>query len=1523
MRFFHTFYVMLLKNALIAYRSPIWTIFELVVPIILGMILLPIITFGSSVSSMATVLQNMNGSASSERNFSPISCSLILMFYVNSGPDKDDIEILLNNTPMERTRFNSSAVMIDYLEMTKSFGIEFILFKEKRLVYKVYNIDDSENVFAVSATTEVFSTQTSTYNLIPIPPSPKDEAIAVLQVCLTLAVEKKSFDEKIGFDYEIVNVVSNEDSTVRGPLTFLSGALPMLLMPIVMHTAMTTASEKEGGMKEFLLVMGLDRVTNFLGITVFSLLKVLLVIAIIVRNLIFEIPRAMLPILVPSLFLFSLGIVMMGMLCAAFVKTSNGALTVSMLVLILMFFVQSIMSNIYDTSFIHYLCHLDFLVAYGNVLNSLRLHYMRGKNKIYLSKLFLYDDIIDVGPSLTLFLITIILMMLLVLFLDYISLKSLLPCFYDKFGKKLVDIKASEVAQRSSWHEEAEGVGEPALDVDSVSKIWETTGEVAVRNFNMKAYRGQVTVLLGHNGAGKSTTYAMICGTTPATAGTITVLGEQISTSICGMRPAVGFCPQTNCIYKKLTVEDHLWLFFILKGGKGVWKDEADLLCIQLDMVHLSKKKAGKLSGGEKRKLCLAMAFIGGSELVMLDEPTAGLDPQSRVIVKKLIETKKKDRAIVLTTHYLDEAEAMGNFMYIMYMGTCMCSGTPNFLKARFAPGIILNLVFSQNVSKEVVDAAVQVVKEHIEEAEVGEMNGKQLRIEMPRNQRENIPKLFAELENKKESLKVDSFGLSMNALEEAFLKIGEIGEKASSHEKPRAFFQDPTIMDLRKGFCERILQQIFYIWFQKVHNARRNISLITNQIIFPLALAILIGWKAGNSTRSEITSVEDPDMSLNRIKRGRFLIFDAFNSTDKVELIEKALEKYPNIEIMQYSSNNWEELWPTDFPWAAGGVIIRSETEVSVGSQNYSWLIPSYIYHKEQTLFHFITDVEYAAGNLQVHVMVTYISKDVGTLSMLFLIPALIFLIAVMLNSTFVTPLLEERLSNFRHQQMLAGLSPLVFWATTFVWDSFIIGFVTLTMKLIFVIYKVNINWMLMFLFYAYCVTILPLIYVISLFIDGKGKAEFLCQVYQIGTVVVVFILIYRGHEIQTVYFFPCYAFGRILLTELLPDLTLSGENVSNGDAVVSFLVHGGIFSFLLIIHEFHFDRYLLRALLKKTYIEKSDVPDEADVIEEREFVENNISELALAVQNLTKYYGTNCALKSTTYGIREEDCFGLVGASGAGKTSTFDIITGLRFANNGSVFIGNKFVNRTQGIGYCPQSDALLPRLTCEQNMKVIAGLLGYRHPRMVADEMFRFLDLTKHAGKAFGKCSGGQKRRVSIGAALLNPSRLVILDEPTAGIDPKTRHHVWSLLKTMRISGRALLLSSHSMEKCEALCSRIGVLVRGRLVAIGASQTLKSRHAHYFFLHMTLNSQEDKDTVISKVLKTFPSGDLVPAQSGSLYLKFKIRQRKEERISMLYETAEEMASSLPLSEFFLIQASLEDVLEILNEQYGGKIL
>ncbi|KHJ97892.1 hypothetical protein OESDEN_02131, partial [Oesophagostomum dentatum] len=149
------------------------------------------------------------------------------------------------------------------------------------------------------------------------------------------------------------------------------------------------------------------------------------------------------------------------------------------------------------------------------------------------------------------------------------------------------------------------------------------------------------------------------------------------------------------------------------------------------------------------------------------------------------------------------------------------------------------------------------------------------------------------------------------------------------------------------------------------------------------------------------------------------------------------------------------------------------------------------------------------------------------------------------------------------------------------------------------------------------------------------------------------------------------------------------------------------------------------------------SDIPDGQDVVEERNRVEVDVSKFALAVQDLTKYYGSICAIKKTTYGVKAEDCFGLVGASGAGKTSTFDIITGLRYPNSGRVFIGDQFVNRAQGIGYCPQFDAMSPRLSCRQNMVIIAGLIGYKKPGLIVDEMLRFLRVTEHRNKAFGSC------------------------------------------------------------------------------------------------------------------------------------------------------------------------------------------
>ncbi|CAJ0597082.1 unnamed protein product [Cylicocyclus nassatus] len=279
------------------------------------------------------------------------------------------------------------------------------------------------------------------------------------------------------------------------------------------------------------------------------------------------------------------------------------------------------------------------------------------------------------------------------------------------------------------------------------------------------------------------------------------------------------------------------------------------------------------------------------------------------------------------------------------------------------------------------------------------------------------------------------------------------------------------------------------------------------------------------------------------------------------------------------------------------------------------------------------------------------------------------------------------------------------------------------------------------------------------------------------------------------------------------------------------------------------------------------------------------------------------------------------MLGANGAGKTSAFEIITGSRFANYGSFSIADQSINQTQGIAYCPQFDAMLPRLSCKQNMLLIAGMIGYKEPAQVTERMFRLLDLEKHATKKFSSCSGGQKRRVSIGVALINPSKLIILDEPTAGIDPKTRHLIWELLKQMQSDGRAILISSHSMGECEALCSRIGVLVKGRFVAIGSSQKLKSRYANIYYLHTIMKALDDKDKVTNEVLSKFPSSELVTKTEETLNLKFKIPRKEGDKLSELYMKAQQIALSIPLSDFLLTQASLEDVLEFLNKKYSGE--
>ncbi|MEX0582655.1 MAG: ATP-binding cassette domain-containing protein [Sneathiella sp.] len=215
-----------------------------------------------------------------------------------------------------------------------------------------------------------------------------------------------------------------------------------------------------------------------------------------------------------------------------------------------------------------------------------------------------------------------------------------------------------------------------------------------VKGIDFSVPAGQCFGLLGPNGAGKSTTLRMIMGLSEVTGGTLTVFGKPASGMVRNIKAKIGLVPQESNLDPDITVLENLFAFgryFALP--RAVIEKRATGL---LEFMQLSDKKhapVNALSGGMKRRLTIARALIGDPEMVILDEPTTGLDPQARVLIwKQLLELKKDGRTLLLTTHYMDEAQRLCDQIVIIDGGTILDHGTPEELIARRVKGFVFEV---------------------------------------------------------------------------------------------------------------------------------------------------------------------------------------------------------------------------------------------------------------------------------------------------------------------------------------------------------------------------------------------------------------------------------------------------------------------------------------------------------------------------------------------------------------------------------------------------------------------------------------------------------------------------------------------------------------------------------------------------------------------------------------------------------------------------------------------------------------
>ncbi|XP_075689302.1 retinal-specific phospholipid-transporting ATPase ABCA4 isoform X2 [Rhinoderma darwinii] len=350
----------------------------------------------------------------------------------------------------------------------------------------------------------------------------------------------------------------------------------------------------------------------------------------------------------------------------------------------------------------------------------------------------------------------------------------------------------------------------PGVCVQDLVKVYKNNYKPAVDRMNITFYEGQITAFLGHNGAGKTTVLSIITGLFPATSGTVWVRGRNIQTHMDSIRQSLGMCPQHNILFHRLTVEEHILFYAQLKGkSKSQAEKELEVMLEDIGIPHKRNEEAQNLSGGMQRKLSVAMAFVGESKVVVLDEPTSGVDPYSRRSIWDLLLKYRSGRTIILSTHHMDEADLLGDRIAIISQGKLYCSGSPLFLKNCFGTGFYLTLVRRMRKVKDPVkkDSAscrsdcscpcpscapkakedpleqeldgdipglTELIHHHVPEAKLIESIGQELIYLLPGKdfKYRAYASLFRELEETMGDLGLSSFGISDTPLEEIFLKV-------------------------------------------------------------------------------------------------------------------------------------------------------------------------------------------------------------------------------------------------------------------------------------------------------------------------------------------------------------------------------------------------------------------------------------------------------------------------------------------------------------------------------------------------------------------------------------------------------------------------------------------------------------------------------------------------------------------------------------------------------------------------------
>jgi ATP-binding cassette, subfamily A (ABC1), member 3 len=1441
---------------------------------------------------------------------------------------------------------------------------------------------------------------------------------------------------------QILNVdsVIAEQSIVIAPMgfqeyrssTFLqiagSALAPLMLVLSFLYTVSQLSKrlveEKELRLREGSMVMGLGKLAFYASWFLTYLIQVLvssIIITIFVSSGLLK--QSSVVIVFLLYFLFSFSTVLLSALLASFFSKSK----IAALVVPLFYFGLSIPSfSLPDSTSagVYILLSLFSPTAFG--VGTRLLFEYEVNDGMGLADLSSSEDTVSMGVVFAMLIIDCILYLLLTLYLDEVlpgewgSKRH--PCFCCCIcceNKKELRFDAVDSTTRmpipskgrtNAFMEEYPATSNATVHIQALRKEFSSDSgvKVAVDDLDLKFFPDQITVLLGHNGAGKTTTMNMITGMLSISGGDCVVYGKSSRFDLKQVRNEIGYCPQHNILWDQLTCAEHLRYFAALKGvPNSEIEAQVDEMLTKVDLPDKKDIYSSQLSGGQKRKLSVAIAFIGGSRLILLDEPTAGMDVAARRHTWDLLKEMSKGRTIILTTHFMDEADLLGNRIAIMSKGSLHSYGSSTFLKSRLGTGYMLRVSLQPPSSKDdlaaiakraqaTASSLLKKIQVSIPSASLKEAKGQEIAYSLPMKDAPMFAGVVGSLEEK-DCMAVhhlSGVSMSVSTLEDVFVRIAEEDHgHGEQHGEPAHDQSEETVKLLGEVYrrmeanpCNiTFARQFFGLLLKRFHNTRRDRRTLVLQVIVPL-LCILLAmvlsllgqpdpeelWLDGSMYVSTEQQIPITGAGLcERIAPN----LDSFSTAAYRALANAGNQSYDfSMELVSEfkahgSTQRMVALSCTDVGYEltmdSNGNVVYQAASATVGLFNASsqYSLPQVVAALYNGIAGAYGTAIGATTNATIRVAsypMQYSARQTAAIDSItnLLIGIFIMIPFTFIPSTYVAWIVKERQCKAKHLQIVSGMNFIAYWASNFVFD--IVSFLV-TEVLVLIIFAIfgrseyigaDAIGPTIVLFILYGLSGIVWAYLFSFLFDNHGSAQNLTMLsnFLAGFVLVIAMYILRSLDstegFADIFVYICRLIPAFCLGDGI--LALANSNSLPGAAtadmwamdklgwnILFMAVEVVLFAGATLLWD-HPQRQLKKQQLMfdRNAVAPLVAGEDDDVKRERADVEGNVPARqsdVVKVRKLRKVYDNGkVAVQNVTFGVKSGEVFGFLGTNGAGKTTTMSILTSEFLPTMGHCSIGGfdvveQAAEAQRILGFCPQFDALHDLMTCKEHLQLYAALRGVSlgDTAFVVDALLTSCDIAPFRDVPSKKLSGGNKRKLSVAIALIGAPRLVLLDEPSAGMDPLARRLMWDVINFVARKS-SVVLTTHHLEEVDVLAHRVGIMVDGTLRCLGSLDHLKRRFGSGYevTIKVLANGSENDSTMVSRtrdielfMKQNFPTSELMEHRNERMTFSISSKGTALSRIFHCIQQAKE-TQSCAIAEYTVQQSSLEQVFLRISE-------